>query len=203
MKETKVRLSQAERELMCNAEVILTKNRVIEKVKLLLEDLQEELVTLVQQKTITGKNQFFAKSPKISRGENYLGLPYLILDYPRNFEQENIAAIRTMFWWGKFFSITLQLSGTTRILVQRNIEECHDILSRNNYYIGVNDDPWIHHFEENNYTLIGGMPEETFRQKCRGAKHLKIARKISLSSWETMPEILLVQWKFLANCCFN
>ena len=51
-------------------------------------------------------------TPKIAKGENYLQLPYVLLDYPRCFDKENIFAIRTMFWWGNFFSITLHLSGS-------------------------------------------------------------------------------------------
>jgi hypothetical protein len=52
---------------------------------------------------------------KISRGENYQLLPYIILDYPSYFSRNNIFAVRTMFWWGNFFSITLHLSGDHKI----------------------------------------------------------------------------------------
>ena len=47
--------------------------------------------------------EFFDVSPKISRGEQYLGLPYVMLDYPRIFSKENVFAIRTFFWWGNYF----------------------------------------------------------------------------------------------------
>ena len=50
-------------------------------------------------------------TPKISKGENYKDLPYVMLDYPRCFQKEKTIAIRTFFWWGNFFSINLQLSG--------------------------------------------------------------------------------------------
>ena len=44
MKGTKIQFSAAEMELICDAEIILTKNKVVEKVKLLLEELQNQMV---------------------------------------------------------------------------------------------------------------------------------------------------------------
>ncbi|MBD0332026.1 MAG: hypothetical protein ICV66_05165, partial [Chitinophagaceae bacterium] len=49
MDEAKIRLSQSELELMCNAEMILTKNIVLQKIKLLLEAIQKEQVKYVKQ----------------------------------------------------------------------------------------------------------------------------------------------------------
>ena len=60
-------------------------------------------------------------SPKISKGENYKGLPWLVLDYPRYFNKEDIFAIRTLFWWGNFFSITLHISGKYKMRYEKKI----------------------------------------------------------------------------------
>ena len=81
MEVSKIQLSEAETELMQNAEIILTKNRVMQKMKSLLEEVQEQ--QLIFARTYLKHHQEFIVSPKISRGENYLGLPWLILDYPR------------------------------------------------------------------------------------------------------------------------
>ncbi len=61
--------------------------------------------------------------PKISRGDNYNGLPYLVLDHPRIFQKDNIFALRTMFWWGKQLSVTLHLSGSFNELYLPAIRE--------------------------------------------------------------------------------
>ncbi len=111
MQETKVQFSDAEMDLMCNSDVILTKNKVVQKIKTLLEELQNGMIEHTKNHSEIFSNDVFYVSPKISKGENYLGLPYLILDYPRYFKQHDIFAIRTMFWWGHFFSTTLHLSG--------------------------------------------------------------------------------------------
>lgn len=48
---------------------------------------------------------------KISKGEQYQGLPYVIADFPRLFSQEAVFAYRIMFWWGHYFSLTWHLQG--------------------------------------------------------------------------------------------
>src|SRR5688572_25425075 len=111
MSEAKIRLSAKEAELIGNAEIILTKNAILRKVNELLAVLQQEQRNLIMASAATLPIGVVRSSPKISRGENYKGLPYQVLDHPRVFEQENIAAVRTMFLWGNFFSVTLHLSG--------------------------------------------------------------------------------------------
>ena len=67
-------------------------------------------------------------SPKITRGENYQLLPYVILDYPRCFQKEQVFAIRTMFWWGKGISITLHVSGNVaRMAALADLRRFHHV----------------------------------------------------------------------------
>ncbi|MEI9808974.1 MAG: hypothetical protein WDO16_14545 [Bacteroidota bacterium] len=76
-------------------------------------------------------------SPKISKGENYKGLPYLVLDYPRYFEKDNHFAVRSMFWWGNFFSSTLHLSGIYKKKYTSAIEASFTQLQENDFFICV------------------------------------------------------------------
>src|SRR4051812_46777397 len=110
MQAPKIQLSATEMELIRNAEVILTKNRILEKVRRLLEEVQEAQLQVIKNNQWQD-HPLFQLSPKISKGENYMGLPYLILDHPRIAQPEGLFFIRTMFWWGRFFSSTLQVSG--------------------------------------------------------------------------------------------
>src|SRR5437868_2887523 len=134
MIEAKIHLSSNEMELVTNAEWILTKNGIMDKARWLLESLQ------VQMKDYLGNQPGIADTtvygtPKISRGENYQGLPYLVLDYPRVFNKSNILAIRTMFWWGNFFSTTLHLAGHYKELSERKILSGTDLLKHHNFYL--------------------------------------------------------------------
>ena len=201
MKETKVQFSDAEMDLMCNREVILTKNMVVQKVKILLEELQNEMIEHNKNNIEIFSNDVFSISPKISKGENYLGLPYLILDYPRIFKQQDIFAIRTMFWWGHFFSTTLHLSGSLKILYTPKILASFDFLVKDQYSIGISADPWLHHFGSDNYSAIAVMTKELFEDKCNRAEHLKIAKTVSLNHVHPQHK-LFENWKKLTTICF-
>ena len=89
MEETKIQFSPAEMELLCNKDIILTKNKVLGKIKRMFETLQEQCQTYILKQPALAQHEAFSFHPKISKGENYLGLPYLILDYPRCFQQQN------------------------------------------------------------------------------------------------------------------
>ena len=201
MKETKVQFSDAEMDLMCDSEIILTKNKVVQKVKTLLEELQNGMVEHTKNFSEKFSNDVFSVSPKISKGENYLGLPYLILDYPRLFKQQDIFATRTMFWWGHFFSTTLHLSGLFKIAYAPKIIASFDLLVKEQYSIGVSTDPWLHHFGTDNYREIAVMTKDLFENECNKAEHLKIAKTVSLK--DGYPQLTLFEnWKKLTTICF-
>ena len=201
MKETKVQFSTSEMELMCNSEIILTKNKVIEKVKLLLEELQNEMTEKSEADPHLFANPVFSVHPKISKGENYLGLPYLILDYPRIFRPNESFAIRTMFWWGNFFSTTLHLSGFHKVRLAPKLEAKLNLLSGNGWSLGVNQDPWIHHFEDDNYKPIALIQENNLQEVWNNS-HLKLAKQISLNE-PRWPNKLLENWELLVKICFH
>jgi hypothetical protein len=197
MNEAKVRLSTKEMELLTNADWILTKNGLMQKTRSLLEDLQA-----LQQEFLSAGSQLIppvaiAVSPKISKGENYGGLPYLILDHPRYFDKENVFAIRTMFWWGNFFSATLHLSGSFKNDFSAAIISHYPFLATNDFYACVHDEEWEHHFENNNYKPVSEMKAGEFEKLVRDKSFIKLAQKIPLEKWEDARELLLKSFREL------
>ncbi|MDQ3843982.1 MAG: hypothetical protein M3342_08215 [Bacteroidota bacterium] len=193
----------SETELMVNTEVILTKNSILFKIKTLFEALQNEMTMVVQRHSEWHTHPYFEMLPKISKGENYLGLPYLVLDYPRKFDSMNILAVRTMFWWGHFFSSTLQVAGTYKANLIDKIENAYTLLARRQYYICINEDPWVHHFEEDNYRKINELDKESFLDYCNRYEHLKIAARWPLSDVHFVAEDLLDSWQSLVTLCID
>ena len=188
--KTKLALSSKEQELVCNTEWILTKQTIIEKIVLLFS----ELLVCMQQITTAHKGNLpaviFVTDPKISRGENYKGLPYIILDYPRYFNKENTLAIRTLFWWGNFFSINLQLSGKIKNDLEANLVSQFLMLQQNNYWICTNNHPWDHYFEEGNYMPIQKITKEQFIILLNKEPFVKIGKKISIQYWDTVNQFV-------------
>ncbi len=194
MEVSKIQLSDAESEMMQNADLILTKNRVLQKMTGLLEQVQERQQDFVRANDLADHG-IFKTPPKISRGENYLGLPWLILDYPRISGSQGVFFIRTMFWWGRFFSSTLHVSGIYKEQTATQVTESYHRLSA--YSIGINEDPWVHHFEPGNYQLIAELPEDAFEIICQEHDHLKIATRYPLEHWEQAVSKLFDRWKEL------
>jgi hypothetical protein len=188
MNEAKVRLSQKEAELVQNTDWILTKNVILKKAWALLETVQQEQKQYIQLSKHNLPEEILKPSAKISKGENYKELPYLVLDFPRFFEQENIFAIRTIFWWGNHFSITLHLSGSCKKIFEKKILASFPLLKE--FSLCVNNDPWEHHFEKNNYIPVSELSIADFENSVREKSFIKLAKKIPLKKWDDAPSIL-------------
>jgi hypothetical protein len=185
--DTKIALSDKEYELVCNTEWILTKHAVIKKVY----DLFGEILPLFEKKLHEKINhlptEVFINSAKISKGENYKLLPYIMLDYPRYFSKEDTIAIRTFFWWGNFFSVSLQLGGHFKTKMTATLHQNFKWLQQNNYSICINDNVWEHHFDADNFVPIKTINEKEFEDILLGMPFVKIAKNISLQQWGDAP----------------
>jgi hypothetical protein len=188
--ETKIQLSPFEMDLLRNSEWILTKNVIVKKAQRLLEEVQQNISDYTKQYPGIFPAEVIAISPKISKGENYKGLPWLILDYPRYFDKENIFAIRIMFWWGNFFSITLHLSGKYKRQYNNHLINRHQELSKNEFYTCVNEEQWHHHFENENYLPVNDFTAAEFAAHIEKRSFIKLSRKLSFSQWNDAGRLL-------------
>jgi hypothetical protein len=187
MDATKIRLSAEEAALVMNAELILTKNRILEKVKNLLALVQESQQAYLSQHPVLPV-EVMAIPAKISRGENYNGLPYLVLDHPRLFDRENMFAIRTLFWWGNFFSTTLLISGRYKSRMEESFINSYDLLKEAGYFICINEDPWQHHFEAGNFVKAGSLNHNEWTALIKSHPFLKVSKQVPLTQWENVHE---------------
>lgn len=188
---TNVSLSKDESELVTNAQILLTKNQIIKKVYAMFGELS---VAYAANATGIIPHEVLHKPPKISRGENYEGLPYVMLDYPRYFTKDDTFAIRTFFWWGNFFSITIQLSGCYYELLLSNFTDAAAKNLLNDWYIGINKNIWLHDFGEGNYRQLAGVQLMNAIQE---SETLKLAKKIPLNEWDHAIKFLEKNFNFL------
>jgi hypothetical protein len=183
----KIQFSELEQSLMQNAEWILTKNAVLEKMKWLLQQCLDEQSALFTRIDSSLPAEIFITPPKISKGENYNGLPWLMLDHPRHFEKQNAFAIRTLFWWGNFFSVTLHLSGKYKEQYAGKIISHYDTLCKKNFHLCISNTEWEHHFEKTNYCAVSELNAEAFEQSINEKSFIKLSAKIDLYQWEKLP----------------
>lgn len=199
--ETKIQLLPFEIELLSNADLILTKNAILQKLKHFLEELQLKQQAIIKKHISGFPEEILEIIPKISKGENYKGLPWLVLDYPRHFEQENIFAIRTMFWWGNFFSTTLHASGRYQRRLQEKIISKHEQLCKEDIYLCISADEWEHHFEESNYKKIKDLSSIEAEKIIIEKSFLKLAIKKTIGPLSILEESLCKNYELLASLC--
>jgi len=185
----KIHLSTLERELMQNKEWILTKRSIIQKVCELFGELHNIYKGIYISSQFSIPDFDKNSAAKISKGENYEGLPYVIMDYPAIFSKEKIFAIRTMFWWGNFFSISLHLSGKFFQLSNDGGRLTH-YLKQNEFYICINEDQWQHSFEPSNYRSSELTDNKKINEILTG-DFFKISKKIELNDWDNVSVFLV------------
>lgn len=198
MNQAKIRLSQKEEELANNGEWILTKNLIIEKVIGFFSSLQTEQKNIVEQRQQID-SLWVNSSPKISKGENYKGLPYVILDYPRVFGKQGFAAIRTMFWWGNFFSVTLHVNGELKTKMEQKIISLFTTLQQKDLYCCINKNEWDHQFEKGNYVPIDKLEMAVFENRIKEKEFIKIAARLSITPLENKEDKLLAVFALMTE----
>jgi hypothetical protein len=197
MQETKIQILPGEMELICDAEIIFRKNAALVKVRQFLEAVQLKQQALISMNPFLFPGEVIKISPKISRGENYKGLPWMILDYPRYFEPQHSFAIRTLFWWGNFVSITLHLSGRYKTMYEDKLIRQFKTLVAANFYLCTGAEEWEHHFEPGNYTKAELLKAEKFEEEIRSKKFLKLACKFPLEKTGLPGEKLMESYALL------
>ncbi len=86
--------------ILQDTDFLLTKATVLEKINELLGQTREELKESVENSNFSFPDRTYLLNGKISKGENYKNLPFMVLDYPALFTTKTVFAYRTMFWWG-------------------------------------------------------------------------------------------------------
>lgn len=179
----KLQFSEQESSIVKDAELILTKNRIIVK----LQQVFGGVAASFQEDFNQGRWQLPAEvlqiPPKVSKGEQYRGLPYVMLDYPRFFSKEDVLAVRTFFWWGHHCSVTVHLKG---IYLQKYLPFLLQNLKKgklNGFRICTDGDEWNHNVEEY-------KPTDAF-ELLNNPLFLKIGKALPLENWPEMEANLI------------
>lgn len=190
MNAAKIHLSANELALVQDADILLTKNGIIKKVYHLFGSLANDHRHLLGQASGLPK-QALEAAPKIARGENYEGLPYVMLDYPRIFSRADILAIRTFFWWGHFFSVTLHVKGEYKRIFEANLKKNLPLLASQGFYISTGDDEWKHNLEEDHYSPLEQLDASLAEEILSAKEFCKLSARVSLQRWNEAKERLL------------
>ncbi len=174
MDAAKIRLSPEELSLAVDDRVMLVKGAVIDKVVARLGGLsvrQSECLAGVADRL----PEALRTTPKVSKGENYRGQPYVVLDNPRHFRVDDILAIRTMFLWGHHLAVTLHLRGRHRERFRPSLEAALPMLRSGGFQVCVSDREWEHHFGDGNYRPARDLASGEWTALLRDRPFTKVA----------------------------
>lgn len=167
--------------------IVLQNHEFFEKKRIITGKIYQQFADIVQDANTSSifSGGFFPAGTdlttgKISKGENYLGLPFMVLDFPRFFNTHQIVAVRTMVWWANFISSTFLVSGDRMPGVKKAVLKNLDLLKESETWICISDSPWNHHFQKDNYVLIRELEREETMKILEAGNFIKLARKISI-----------------------
>lgn len=190
--QAKIMLSPGELASAADKNVILTKTTVIQKAFELFGSMTP-VINKIWSGPLAEDERLRSSVPKISKGENYKGFPYVILDYPSVFGKEDVFALRTMFLWGHFVSIALHVSGKYTTLLNRGLIENDPEI-----FIAGGEKEWEHHFDEDNFVLLSSL-DAGHKKNLFSRDFIKVAYKYELQNWNDLHKLLPEGYQNLAN----
>jgi len=178
------RFTPSELQTLHNTDFFLVKTSAIKKIEHLFAEARDEIKNVIEKENISFPKEVDAHTGKFFRGENYLGLPYLVLDYPKYFSKESVVAFRIMFWWGSFFSFTLHLQGSFLEEQRNTLIKNIPSLKKKNIYICVNNNPWQYHYKKDNYLPIDKLSDAELKRLLLEKEFIKFSRKIPVKDYK-------------------
>jgi hypothetical protein len=188
MQPAKIRLSPEETALVLDPHWILTKRSVMEKTGALMGTLADVYRT-VALNTQGLPEDLAGQFPKISRGENYQGMPYMILDYPAVFDRTHVFAVRTFFWWGHYFSLTLHLKGRYLDHFLPSVLVWLSKVEQNEWHVSISDKEWVHDVHGGDYAIVSKFQHPDWSTMVN-RPFVKVVGVLSLEQWDNLPELL-------------
>lgn len=180
MELPKIKLSKEEIDILKQQQFFRTKRNITQKLFLEMNEVKEEIIQTVSMQQLQFPSGTDYMSGKISQGENYLGFPYIMFDFPRLFEKESITAFRTMVWWGNFAGCHWLLSGRPLNFALEKLMQHLNFFKKNEVFICVNASPWHHHFNSDNYVKLSDYSKQELLKMATEHPFLKLGRKLSL-----------------------
>lgn len=185
--------TQEELKILTDRRFLIVKQQLSEKIIAQLAEIERKLHKVLNDSTFDFPEGTFVRAGKISKGENYLSLPYFILDYPRLFTKENVFAFRTMLWWGNEFSCTLHIAGNTLKALKGTL--LARLKKEKKLFFCIQENPWDYHFERSNYVPLEELSTKQIENHIETHDFVKLSDKIPLDNWDEFENFSLTTWK--------
>lgn len=179
MQRNKIKFSDRELKFIGESETILLQKSIIEKMVRLFAGFQKTLHTYCED------TRFFHLYPpepgevNLTRGNNYKGLPYVVLDYPKLISKEDIFNFRTFFWWGSGISSSLHLEGKSLESFRAELIANAGQLSAVGNFFLTGKDSWVQDLSDSNYIKTDNFNTEELRDLLKNSEFVRLASPFS------------------------
>jgi hypothetical protein len=127
--------------LLANPSFFELKSRATEKLYQQMEAIRLAFLDGLKPDTLLAPSATDFTRGQIAKGENYEGYPYIVLDFPKQFSQRSIFAVRTMFWYGHDLMFSVILAGENMDIFRARVIDYYEKLTAENFFFGI-DDVW-------------------------------------------------------------
>lgn len=185
-KDTNLSLNDDELRFLSDREIFLKKRQLSDHIIDILGDIETHIQHTTAEYVHKIPDSAMRKRGKISRGENYLGYPWFILDHPATFQKDQVFAIRTFAWWGNYFAVTFHVAGICyeKLDEQKFISQLLHTFPT--LLVCRNENQWEHFLEEPNFIPAEQFLEELKQLKVSPKTFLKAAIKIPFEESSTL-----------------
>jgi len=183
-----IEFSKKEYQILTDHQFFDVKASITSKVLKLFSRIEERIRLELRATPFNLPERVSSTYGKISKGENYLNCPYIVLDLPRLFSKKDIFACRTIFWWGHYFSNAFIMGGLSyHRYLPRFLENTVELKKRD-WYLCVYNSPWKLEYLPWNYIQFSTLSNEDIRSYLQKYSFIKIARIYSLEQYQNLDQ---------------
>jgi len=162
------------------------KASITSKVIQLFSRIEEGIVTEIKTSSFKFPEHVLTTPSKISKGENYLKCPYIVLDYPRLYSKDDIFAFRNIFWWGHYFSNAFIIGGKSYDRYLPRFLEITGKLKKKNWELCIYRTPWKLEKLPWNYVQFSRLSDEEIKFRLQKYPFIKITRIYPLGLYKKL-----------------
>jgi hypothetical protein len=189
-----IHFTDSEIALMFDAALFERKRIVNQKIFTLFENIRIQLKDSSLHKQFPFLSGVDVIGGKISQGENYLGCPWVMLDFPKMFNKDAIFAYRTMFWYGHYLSASMLIAGEqVPTYLPKLIAGLH--LLPPETYFSLHPDPWHHAIDEGSAIRLNTIKKDLILTHVNQNGYFKLSRKWTGSDFETIANEVVTQYE--------
>ncbi|MCS7078134.1 MAG: hypothetical protein NZ455_15585 [Bacteroidia bacterium] len=155
------------------------KHAIMQKWERFLSHTADEIYPFLSRSTCILPDEVKMSTPKISKGENYQGMPYMVLDYPRYFGKEDICVFRNILLWNRGLYSTWVFQGKYLPLAVQSFS----LPSEVEIYLHQNTDKWVHEISPGDILLEPSTYSNFILETLNKLDYLKFSAFLSFEQW--------------------